>query len=542
MMRILFLFFGLLAAYTGACAQFLIDGRKMLYDSRTNTYLVAARPAVSGSAFTCNVTMEHGWHSLSIEGNGVGDSYTFTGAEGGKRFPFSVTDSLNRVVSAALAFTSLPVIHLSGAFGYDYQPAVFTLYDTGVQTLEAVAKWRGGSTNTPDKHKRNYKIKFGADHSFFGLRSDNGWILDAGQADLFRVRNRVATELWNDMARRPYYAGEEPGALTGVRGRMVEVFLNDEYAGIYCFTECMDRKQLKLRKYEKVTGAVRGGLWKSGGYGSSLMWSVGGGYDNTSGTWDVFEVKYPELDDVDTTDYSTLYNAISFVANSSDADFESQVSDYFDLPVVLDYYILLCVLNAADNIGKNMYWAVYDKKKDKKLTLAVWDLDCTAGQRWVEHYLPGASSPGYNLGINLNLLERLIRLDVGRFSDSVIARYRELRRSVLSADSLSARYRAYFEAMRASGADSREEERWSGDSDIGGAVLDLRAEADYIHDWFARHIDYLDNHRFTDSFFSGITSARVTAAPSVYHNMNGQRVSSPRKGVYIYRGRKYVVN
>ena len=36
-----------------------------------------------------------------------------------------------------------------------------------------------------------------------------------------------------------------------MRGEVVEVYLNDEYRGIYCFTECMDRKQLKLKKFDQ---------------------------------------------------------------------------------------------------------------------------------------------------------------------------------------------------------------------------------------------------------------------------------------------------
>ena len=34
--------------------------------------------------------------------------------------------------------------------------------------------------------------------SLLGMREDNNWIMDAGQIDLFRLRNRIATEIWND--------------------------------------------------------------------------------------------------------------------------------------------------------------------------------------------------------------------------------------------------------------------------------------------------------------------------------------------------------
>ena len=163
----------------------------------------------------------------------------------------------------------LPTIHINGNFGYEYSEGEITINESDkTTTLKAKIKWRGGSTNSPNKHKRNYKIKFYEDVSLFGLRSDNNWILDAGQADLFRLRNRIATELWNDMAHKPYYYYQEPNVLTGVRGKVIEVYLNNEYMGIYCLTEAMDRKQLKLKKYDKLTGTIHGGLWKATDWGN----------------------------------------------------------------------------------------------------------------------------------------------------------------------------------------------------------------------------------------------------------------------------------
>ena len=129
----------------------------------------------------------------------------------------------------------LPVLYLSGNFGYDYQEGFVTLVmpdGTKQENMASQIKWRGGTTNVEGKHKRNYKIKFQEDQQFFGMRKDNNWILDAGQADLFRLRNRIATELWNDMAHKPYYADQESDVLTGVRGQVVEVYLNNEYRGI----------------------------------------------------------------------------------------------------------------------------------------------------------------------------------------------------------------------------------------------------------------------------------------------------------------------
>lgn len=235
---------------------------------------------------------------------------------------------------------SIPVLVLRGTFSGEYQNGTVDFYSSqGVTPVsyEAKIKWRGGSTNTEGKHKRNYKIKFKEKQQFFGLKADKNWILDAGQQDLFRLRNRIATELWNDFVRKPYYTADGAEVVTGVRGRVVEVFLNDEYVGIYSLTETMDNKTLGLKKSKK--GIIHGQLWKTSGRGLSMMYNTPSAFDNTSSTWDVFETKYPDIKDVNPTDYSPLWKAINFVVNSSDEEFKDSVAYYFDLPVVEDYYI-----------------------------------------------------------------------------------------------------------------------------------------------------------------------------------------------------------
>ena len=432
------------------------------------------------------------------------------------------------------AQSRLPIVYLSGDFGYDYQEGTVSIMmpdGTTINNLSGKIKWRGGTTNAEGKHKRNYKIRFDNDIQLFGFRKDNNWILDAGQADLFRLRNRIATELWNDMSHKPYYSEKEPDALSGVRGEVVEVYLNDEYRGIYCLTECMDRKQLKLKKFDKKTNEIHGGLWKSKGYGCSLMWDCLESYDNNNVKWDVFEVKYPELDDLPETDYSTLWNAINFVVYSSDDEFTQHVADYFDIPVVIDYYIFLHTLNAFDNVGKNMYWAVYDKAENKKLTLAVWDLDATVGAKWLGDW----AVPDYDMNINLNLIVRLKKLNVDGFNEKSLVRYRELRKDILSTDNLINRYQYYYHLLTITGAAEREEKLWSKDSDVNGEEINFDDEIAYISQWIDKHIQYLDAHVFPlDTSIKNI-SAECNEDKKVY-NLQGLRGVIPMgNGLYIIK-------
>lgn len=535
-------------------AQIRIDGRKVLYDSENNFMLATIPQSDFGSTKRYNIELDEGWSNLKINGTVVNGSYYFSSIKAGKTYSVTIKNPDKFVITSNITFTFLPIVSIEGEFGNEYQEGKVNLYSPEGEihdALNAQLKWRGGTTNSPDKHKRNYKIKFTEDQQFFGLRKDNKWILDAGQADLFRLRNRIATELWNDMAQKPYYADEEPEALSGVRGRVVELFLNKEYQGIYCFTECMDRKQMKLKKVDKETGIIRGCLYKSEGYRASLMYKYPSTYDNTHDTWDTFEVKYPELDDTQNgeTDWSTLWNAINFVATSSDAEFREHVAEYFDIPVIIDYYIFLNVLNAFDNVGKNTFWAVYDITKDKKLTPAVWDLDATVGQKWVDRYLPGttgAYSPDYEMAAHTNLTKRLSNINVNGFNEAILKRYRELRNNVLSTDQITTRYTHFFDVIDLSGAAQREQNKWSEDTDINSEILNFEQEIYYIIYWLSRHLNYLDNNQFKPSeegISTNIHSSISHHCLNDYslYNINGQKISVPLKGIYIMNGKKIVM-
>ena len=418
----------------------------------------------------------------------------------------------------------LPVIKLTGDFGYDYQDGtVSIIYPDGSSedSLTARIKWRGSSTNIEGKHKRNYKIKFTDEHRFFGLRKDDSWILDAGQADVFRLRN----------------LDKEPDALSGVRGKVVEVYLNDEYRGIYSFMENMDRKQMKLKKFDE-NGLIRGVLWKSKGYSSSMMTIVPESYDNKEPMMDVFEAKYPDLNDLDSTDYSTLWNAINFVVNSSDEEFRQYVHEYFDIPVIIDYYLFVYVLNALDNRGKNMYWAVYDQTKDKKITPAVWDLDISMGAKSALQYDKDFILPEYDPGDILYLITRLKNLNVDDFNNKVRNRYVELRKTVFSIHSLQQRYEYYYDLLVTSGAAEREAEKWSMDSDVCGEIIDFDLEILFIKFWITRRIIQMDHiFLYNKSSITNTPAKQDDKFISIY-NLQGQKMPTNQqlpKGIYIYR-------
>lgn len=534
-------------------AQFTINGRSVIYDKVSDTYMVSIPENAFGTDYEASIALDAtaGWSNLSIEGTDIADNYTFKQVEGNKIYKIHAQEG-DKEINTQLTFTFLPLLVMEGTFGYDYaQGNISLLSPEAAEPTNSFAKvkWRGGSTNTADKHKRNYKIKTlnekgkKQEISLLGMREDNNWILDAGQIDLFRLRNRIATEIWNDFATKPYYASKEPKAKSGVTGKVVEVILNNEYRGIYSLTEAMDRKELKLKKYDDKNQEFHGQLWKVSSWDKATFWDIDKDYDNTQETWHAFETKYPDIDDVNPTDYSPLYEAIDFVANSNDEAFKKEVGDYFDIPVLIDYQLFQETLKPVDNNGKNMFWGIYDVTKSKKLTLAIWDLDASVGQFWQcsTPLHPNRVFPNTDLGVKdgFNLYHRLSSLNVDNYNEKVANRYHELRKTYFSEKNLISRYQGYYDMLVKSGAASREETKWSEDSDIGGYPLNFKSEIEYIKNWIINRLNYLDTNQFPISTNISEIHQKESLSPKTTYNMLGQKVGASYQGLKIKNGKKF---
>ena len=491
---------------------FNIGGHRAPLDTLNHMWLCSVPQSLFGNDFEAVISYDESITSLFIEDAEVanGETFVFTGIEGGKQYPVLAMMG-DSVFDGNITFTWLPVVELTGNFGRNYSYGSVTVSEPDsayAEPMFAKLKWRGGTTSGSGTNKHNYHIKFlnedtvKQNHRFFGLRNDNSWILDAGKIDFLRIRNRINSDLWLDMARKPWYADTVANVRNGSRGQMVEVLLNGEYIGIYNMCEPIDRKQLKLERYEldeRNKPIIHGVLWKATQWTRTVTMSdpeVRTGIK----TWDGFEIKYPDYDEIHAYHWRSLYDAVWY-ANSADMNYamREHMGDYFDLPVMQDYYIFLVSLQALDNESLNIYYAVRDFRDNPRLTMVPWDLDISLGQNYSPNVdLPDMVSPERYPSGWISHLPMADMFEVKSYYKQLLNRYRELRETKLNTDSLVNRFRTAIDELEMSGAASREENRWSGDSDLAGKDLDLSVEMDYVEDWIRRRMAYLDENVFIE--------------------------------------------
>jgi len=466
----------------GQDIEIIIDNGKSIIDESLN--LIICNEEISGYDLT-NI------NSLSITING--NNYIFSIIPSQLEYGTAYQVSLNSQ-QYTLYFSQLPLINIYPSQQIVDEPKVladFILSDVAnsqVTISYCGIEYRGGySQSFP---KKSYDIELWQDTNgndnnsipLLNMRNDDDWVLLAMYNEPLRLRNVFNHNLWTSI-HTPYYSAQEPNAKSGINIKYVEVAINDEYMGIYALGEQVDKKQLKLKSYN---GTIRGELYKGIGWGASTF-TESPIYDNNVREWSGFEMKYPKESDI--TDWSILYDFVNFVINSSETDFENNISTNFNLENAIDYFIFLNFLRATDNTGKNIYLAKY--KASEPYFYVPWDLDGTYGIIW-----NGNQVNIYNDILTNGLYDRLLNSNNNIFNQLASDRWFDLRSNLLEYNNIVSNLTTVYNFLLSNGNYEREVLKWGSNS------LDL-SNLSYTTDWINNRLIFLDIY-FGNTILSAI--------------------------------------
>lgn len=534
---------------------FTLDKKELIQSNDNQCYFsIPYDKEESSACLTVNFEGKRAGYRIKINNKEVisGQDFVFDNATTTSGHTIEVINNNTIVASTKLIFTSLPIVQLyrnnnywssefaKGKIRVNEGSKTSTL--TG-ELLNAEIRYRGASALHQAKKSFAIKLKDenynSVEREFFGLRNDNYWILDAMAVDVSRMRNRVSTDLWNDFSTDPYYKKQEKSMVNGTRGHYVEVFIDDTYWGLYCMTERIDRKQLKLKKYQEDTKTIRGVLYKSTTWTFSTMLgyipNVGPdteynlpSYSNNSISWEGYDVKYPDLEDGEPIDWKPLYDAVNFAGRMSNVPFKNNVANYFDFPVWADYYLFIELIMATDNHGKNCYLSVYNKEEDKKMLITPWDLDGVFGRQWDASKVDAPQDfTKYLVRVEHgehNLFRRLKERNFNGFNDLLKKRYDELRSNFFSDESLISRFETYADMFDHSGASYREYDRWG---------VDIAKEMNYLKSWIQERVSYL-NEQYGDPASVPTLDSKLKIYPNPVSDLLYIDNVEPGTLVYLY--------
>jgi len=407
-----------------------------------------------------------------------------------------------------VAVTQLPVVHLSTRHTIVDAPNVYATFSltesTGAVTKANLGiEIRGAWSQTYPK--KSYELNMWADTTgatsrdvqLLGMRTDDKWNLLALYNEPLRVNNKVSHELWHEM-NQLYYQAKETDAKNGVDMAFVEVFLNDEYQGVYALSEKVDRKLLKLKKYN---AGIKGELYKGTVRDSASMYLGAPAFNNRSLTWSGFEYKHPD----ELTDWTNLHDFVRFVATSAAVDFQSQYQKRFRLDNAVDYFIFLNLLRASDNWAKNLYVARYNT--NEPYFFVPWDLDGVFGTDW-----QGLNDNTTNDLLTNGLYQRMYQDNSpAGFRSALAQRWASLRTTVITEDHILGKFRAQRDYLLRNNVYKREQLAWP-------AFAYDEARLAYLTTWLHARLAYLDATFGLGSTALAAAPAVAPARPALYPN------------------------
>ena len=393
----------------------------------------------------------------------VGNTITKEGIVNGEEFEVLVYNE-EEYQSIRLVFTTLPLLSLyyDGEMGeYDTMQLNMKLFDNRRYATQRMFEAEGEirirgrySRNFP---KDGYRITLYADSlgenrreletSLLGMRQDGDWLLYAAYNDKEKVRNVFSSNLWKESCA----SNNALGLDNGMEYKYVEVFLNEEYWGLYALGYPIDSKQLQMTDGEYM-------YKKTDPYLSELAID----YDK-EGAVPGYEIK--ELGTNLEEDWSPLKEYYQTMLND-DADY-SQLRDMVDIQNSLDIFLFLNMIQGVDhanlrgnNIIHNLYMTNKISREDgtEVMIYTPWDMDRTWGYGFDAEWI--AVSVDQNVLMQTNIVYLLLEQQDQEMMNMLVERYNQLRESTWSDEHLISLTLMYEEQIFNSGAYRREMERW----------------------------------------------------------------------------------
>lgn len=286
---------------------------------------------------------------------------------------------------------------------------------------------QGQTSIVNPKHNFNIQLFKDASYSnkdktnYYGFGKHPKYTIKANYIDYSQARNIVSARLWGDVVHsRPDMRQELSDAPNhgAIDGRPIILYMNDVYYGLYTWNIPKEDWMLGLDEDNPLTIAV--GAENGSAY--AMFKSKG----TTDWTVEVPDAWTSYTDETTSETVSSRDNFLAmqeFVINSTDEEFVANLSNYFNVPSLIDYYIYTyCVAN-ADTFSKNQLLCSWDCGKTWYYT--AYDMDETFG-------IGLTGSTGYDVDPLTTYDNQLFKRLETLFSEDIYNRYVELRASIFS--------------------------------------------------------------------------------------------------------------
>ena len=324
--------------------------------------------------------------------------------------------------------------------------------------------------------KKSYKIKMyneaytkDKDIIIEDFYYGSSFILDAVYRDPSKIRNVLASSLWNDIS-------SDFSTLT-MNSQFVELFINNEYKGLYVFTEPVNRKKINLTKSSLNNTSI---ILKSQG------WTIPNSKMNLNNididTYLEYELKYPNDEDLFQKSWKKILNKLS---NYYEYTFKSSyktINDTWNIENYIDIVIFNAFINNMDNnLYKNNYFYMKHLNSEE-VFIQPWDMEYSFGLNFdsKNDLLALKKSEDYNL-----IYTNFNHPNAPEINKLLINRYWSLRKNILTKEYFDKLLDGYKNNL-IKGAAYRDSQTWY--------EYDVEKEIEDIRTWIYNRLEFFDEY------------------------------------------------
>ena len=279
--------------------------------------------------------------------------------------------------------------------------------------------YRGNSSLDFDKHQYSIQILndkgLYQDVSILGMDADNHWVLNGPFLDKTQIRNYVAYNI----------SGEIMDKVPDVR--FCEVFLNNQYQGLYLMTESITRNLVDITNYKpRWSNGLTSYVIRADRYDeTTIMLNNYGLYTGKIIKGNGINVIYPSEKELTDELIKTIEKDFSQFEHALYSYDYKEYSKYIDVDSFVDYMIINEFFRNSDAGTHSKY--LYKDVRGKITMGPVWDFNNSVDNYFEEVY----PTNGF-IFYEKTWYEMLMKDP--KFTEKVISRYKELRKTYLSND------------------------------------------------------------------------------------------------------------
>ncbi len=452
-----------------------INGVNAVYDENSNIYYYSINNQYENKNYILKLELDKGYKYKIIDNslNIVKVTYDT---------PIKIIIYNNKYYcEIKLQFTNLPIISIntSDEITVNDTRTEFEYINTNTKNVtisnNAMIHIRGASSLSFDK--KSYKVEmYNKDFSkeknvtISNFYQGSDFILDAVYRDPSKIRNLLSIQLWNSIS--------EDFSEVKVNSEFVELFINDEYKGLYLFTEPINRKKLNLKKSNSNDTSI---IIKTNGW---YMVDDNSNFKNiTDQSYLFYEIKYPNDNELFPKVWDKFMNMIYSYYSSDEQNTFEIISNTWNLKNYIDVIIFNAFIDNTDNnLAKNNYFYM-NSLNSKELYIQPWDMEYSFGLEYSFNPNENFASKNYDNYKNIKTLFKHEYSD--EINQLLIDRYWNLRKNIITEDYFDNLLDCYLNEL-SKGSAKRDAKIWY--------EYDVEKEIEEIRYWIYQRINVFDKY------------------------------------------------